>query len=139
MASLNKTNFNFNFQKIQALRDELAAEHKEHIRDIQLQHAEDIEAQLTTLQLKHDAELQQLQQQHELKVEQALALQRQELEKQHKSETNRLLVDHQRQIDALRNDLVGELSRFSFHPVLHDWCMYCPVWDDDACKRTLFI
>ncbi|XP_041366390.1 A-kinase anchor protein 9-like isoform X3 [Gigantopelta aegis] len=93
-------------KKIQDLRSELAAEHKEHIRDIQHQHAEAVEAQLTTLQLKHDAELQQLRQQHELRVEQALATLRQEVEKEHKSEMNRLLIEHQHQVDMLRNDLV---------------------------------
>lgn len=97
-------------QKIQELREELTLEHQRHIREVQEAARQDLEIKLTELQSRHDHEMQQLQQLHQRKLQQALSQQQQELEKQHKTELNHLRVQQQQEIDRLRSEELGECT-----------------------------
>ncbi|XP_071108660.1 extracellular matrix-binding protein ebh-like isoform X2 [Haliotis cracherodii] len=100
-ASMSSRDF---VKKVMELRQELSEEHKNHIRDIQERLKMDAESQLTTLQLRHEDEIKQLRQLHDRKMQAVLAEQRQDLEKQHKTEINRLIAEHKQEVDLVRDE-----------------------------------
>ncbi|XP_046573567.1 A-kinase anchor protein 9-like isoform X2 [Haliotis rubra] len=100
-ASMSSRDF---VKKVMELREELSEEHKNHIRDVQERLKMDAESQLTTLQLRHEDEIKQLRQLHDRKMQAVLAEQRQDLEKQHKTEINRLIAEHKQEMDLVRDE-----------------------------------
>ncbi|XP_076469593.1 LOW QUALITY PROTEIN: uncharacterized protein LOC143299932 [Babylonia areolata] len=106
-------------QKVEALRQELGEEHRQHVQEVQETARRDLEARLSELQGRHEQETQQLQQLHQRRLEQALNQQQQEMEKRHKTELNTLRVQHQQEIDRLRSEELASLTESSVAQQLH--------------------
>ncbi|KAL8567867.1 hypothetical protein ACOMHN_058989 [Nucella lapillus] len=106
-------------ERVEDLRQELSEEHRRHVHDLQEAARQDLELKLTELQSRHDKETQQLQQQHERRLQQALAQLQQELEKQHKTELNSLRVMHQQEVDRLRSEELASLMESTVAQQLH--------------------
>ena len=100
------------------LKDELSSEHQRHIEDISARASQDAETQLAAMRIKYEDEIEQLRQLHGKEMDQKLRDQLNTLERKHKSETNKLVLRYQEQIELLKTRAGPDIGKIShvFNP-----------------------
>ncbi|XP_033761450.1 A-kinase anchor protein 9-like [Pecten maximus] len=89
-------------RKVMELREELSHQHQRHIHDIQERARHDADTTLMQLRIRYDDEIEHLHELHQKELDNKISEVKRDMNKQHKTEINRLLARHKQEMELAK-------------------------------------